>query len=246
MSLRESGNPYGDLEITEPRAMRALAHPVRLAILSRLQGHGPATATELSEHVDASPSVTSWHLRHLASFGLVRDSDTRSAVTRRAQALLGGGRRAGSGSSSGDDDEGRAASRVLSRHDVRAGRRPARPLARRGRARTSSPQWRRLAGLSNTRRPRHRRELADVEAAIEQVLAPYVTRAARTGRPDARGVRMIRYVLPGAVDDDREDEPSRPRSHPAPTCCASRRSGRSSSATPSRRSATGSPSSRSR
>ena len=52
MSLRKSGNPYGDHEITEPGAMRALAHPVRLAILSRLQGHGPATATELSEHVD--------------------------------------------------------------------------------------------------------------------------------------------------------------------------------------------------
>ena len=76
MSLRKSGNPYGDHEITEPGAMRALAHPVRLAILSRLQGHGPATATELSEHVDASPSVTSWHLRHLAAFGLVRDSDS--------------------------------------------------------------------------------------------------------------------------------------------------------------------------
>ena len=57
--------------------MRALTHPVRLAILSRLQRHGPATATELSEHVDASPSVTSWHLRHLAAFGLVRDSDRR-------------------------------------------------------------------------------------------------------------------------------------------------------------------------
>ncbi|RLQ11359.1 ArsR family transcriptional regulator, partial [Micromonospora sp. BL1] len=79
MSLRNAEddtgrNPYGDLELTEPTAMRALSHPVRLAILSRLQRHGAATATELSEHVGASPSVTSWHLRHLAGFGLVRDS----------------------------------------------------------------------------------------------------------------------------------------------------------------------------
>src|SRR6476469_10568300 len=75
MSLRNPQNPYGDLELEDPRAMRALAHPVRLAILSHLQRTGPATATELSEHVDATPSVASWHLRHLAQFGLVRDSD---------------------------------------------------------------------------------------------------------------------------------------------------------------------------
>ena len=46
-----AGNPYGDIELT-PRAMRALAHPVRLAILSRLQGDGPSTATALAPHVD--------------------------------------------------------------------------------------------------------------------------------------------------------------------------------------------------
>ncbi len=66
-------NPMGDFEVTDPKAMRALAHPVRLAILSRLQTHGPATATQLSPKVGATPSVTSWHLRHLASFGLVED-----------------------------------------------------------------------------------------------------------------------------------------------------------------------------
>jgi hypothetical protein len=46
--------------------MRALAHPVRLALLEQLQRHGPATASQLSPHVGATPSVTSWHLRHLA------------------------------------------------------------------------------------------------------------------------------------------------------------------------------------
>ena len=67
-------NPYGDIELT-PRGMRALAHPTRLAILSRLQRHGPSTATALSAEVGATPSVTSWHLRHLARFGLVRDAE---------------------------------------------------------------------------------------------------------------------------------------------------------------------------
>jgi len=62
-------------QITDPQAMRALAHPVRLAILSFLQRNGPATATALAPHVGATPSVTSWHLRHLAGFGLVADAD---------------------------------------------------------------------------------------------------------------------------------------------------------------------------
>src|SRR5690242_9301861 len=65
----------GDLELTDPRAMRALAHPVRLAILGQLRRHGPATATALAPDVGATPSVTSWHLRHLARFGLVRDAE---------------------------------------------------------------------------------------------------------------------------------------------------------------------------
>lgn len=70
----DSGNRLGDIEITDPKAMRALAHPVRLAVLERLQREGPATATQLSPHVGATPSVTSWHLRHLATFGLVGDA----------------------------------------------------------------------------------------------------------------------------------------------------------------------------
>ncbi|MET8218925.1 hypothetical protein [Streptomyces hirsutus] len=38
-----SGDRLIDTEFTDPQAMRALAHPVRLAILDRLQGHVPAT-----------------------------------------------------------------------------------------------------------------------------------------------------------------------------------------------------------
>ena len=65
-------NPYGDIEL-DARGMRALAHPVRIAVLTHLQRHGPSTATRLAPEVGASPSVTSWHLRHLAAHGLVRD-----------------------------------------------------------------------------------------------------------------------------------------------------------------------------
>ncbi len=40
-------NLLGDVEL-DARGMRALAHPVRLAILRRLREHGSSTATRLT------------------------------------------------------------------------------------------------------------------------------------------------------------------------------------------------------
>src|SRR3954469_24311341 len=79
----DSGNRLGDIEITDPQAMRALAHPVRLAILERPQRHGPATATQLAPDVGATPSVTRWQLRQLASSGWVRDAEPGPARRQR-------------------------------------------------------------------------------------------------------------------------------------------------------------------
>ena len=51
--------------------MRALAHPVRLAILEALGSREPLTATEAAGIVGESPSSCSFHLRMLAKYGLV-------------------------------------------------------------------------------------------------------------------------------------------------------------------------------
>lgn len=60
------------LELTDPRAMRALAHPVRLAILETLHTEATANATECSRQVGESPQACSYHLRSLAKWGIVR------------------------------------------------------------------------------------------------------------------------------------------------------------------------------
>ena len=52
--------------------MRALAHPVRLAMLELLHEHGTATATECGAEVGESPQSCSYHLRTLAKWGLIR------------------------------------------------------------------------------------------------------------------------------------------------------------------------------
>jgi DNA-binding transcriptional ArsR family regulator len=66
------GNLFGDVEL-DARGMRALAHPSRLAILRRLQTHG-ADRHWAVKAVGISLSVASWHLRHLAEHGLVKDA----------------------------------------------------------------------------------------------------------------------------------------------------------------------------
>ena len=70
------------------------------------------------------------------------------------------------------------------------------------------PQWRRLAGRANTRIVVTASELEEIEAGIEQVLAPYVLRKDEpedTYPSEARWVRLLRYTLPAADPETSED-----------------------------------------
>ena len=69
----EPGTPGNPLWLDDPRMMRALAHPARIAILQSLAFDGPATATECAQVADLSPSACSYHLRALARYGLVEE-----------------------------------------------------------------------------------------------------------------------------------------------------------------------------
>jgi DNA-binding transcriptional ArsR family regulator len=62
-------------KITDARTMRALAHPVRIALLEELfLGGGALTATELGERIGESPTTCSFHLRQLAKYGFVEEA----------------------------------------------------------------------------------------------------------------------------------------------------------------------------
>src|SRR3954451_6663546 len=73
--------------LRDPRAMRALAHPARLAILERLSTDGPSTATECAEVTGQSPSACSYHLRALAKWGLVEETEGDDRRERRWRVL---------------------------------------------------------------------------------------------------------------------------------------------------------------
>jgi DNA-binding transcriptional ArsR family regulator len=62
-------------DLTDAREMRAIAHPVRVALLEALTREGPLTATEAAELVDESPANCSFHLRLLAKYGFVEEAE---------------------------------------------------------------------------------------------------------------------------------------------------------------------------
>lgn len=76
--------------LTDPAALEALAHPVRLDLLSFLMSHGAATASECARAVDDNPSNCSYHLRVLAGHGLVERAPSDDGRERPWQATITG------------------------------------------------------------------------------------------------------------------------------------------------------------
>jgi DNA-binding transcriptional ArsR family regulator len=61
------------VQVTDVRALRALAHPLRNRLLGQLRLNGPATASQLGRAVGESSGSTSYHLRQLAEYGFVEE-----------------------------------------------------------------------------------------------------------------------------------------------------------------------------
>ena len=62
--------------LTDPRAIRALAHPARQRIIDELYSGKVLTATECAELAELTPSATSYHLRALERWGIIERADT--------------------------------------------------------------------------------------------------------------------------------------------------------------------------
>ena len=60
-----------ELRITDPRALRALAHPARQRVITELFSGEVLTATEAARLCDLTPSAMSYHLRALEKWGIV-------------------------------------------------------------------------------------------------------------------------------------------------------------------------------
>jgi DNA-binding transcriptional ArsR family regulator len=107
-------NRHDQLELTDPRAMRALAHPVRLELLATLSA-GPLTATQCAERVGESPQSCSYHLRTLARHGFVERAEAGNGKERPWQKVARGLHWSGSS----DSDAARALAGTFLARDFR-------------------------------------------------------------------------------------------------------------------------------
>ncbi|KAB8197070.1 helix-turn-helix domain-containing protein [Nonomuraea phyllanthi] len=171
--------------LSDPKAMRALAHPARLSILNRLGVEGSATATEVAEIAGITPSAASYHLRMLAKYGFVEDApprgDGRERLWRAVDMTLG------VEVLPGDQPEVRDAKVSL----MLAFRREANEEADRALAQVEREpaEWRDATRFGRTRIKVDAEELARLGQSIEKLIEPYVARR-RDEKSTPEGARM--------------------------------------------------------
>ncbi len=61
-------------KVVDARRIRAVAHPMRIALLEALGREGPLTATRAAELLNDTPGNMSWHLQTLAKYGFVEEA----------------------------------------------------------------------------------------------------------------------------------------------------------------------------
>jgi DNA-binding transcriptional ArsR family regulator len=186
------------VEIADPRALRALAHPARLAILQHLVLDGPATATECAEVAGLSPSACSYHLRALARHGFVEEDPAGGADGRHRPW------RACYVSVTIRSDSSRPeAVRIASRLVVES------VQARFDEVRAQyfdheaeySPEWQRAAGSTMDVLHVTPAELEEISASIQEILARKRRLARQDQPPGARRVHVMLDFTPWFTPD---------------------------------------------
>jgi DNA-binding transcriptional ArsR family regulator len=78
-----AGDPLDAVRpVTDPKALRALAHPVRVALLEAVAVHGVLTATEGAEILGGTVANVAYHLRTLAKYGYLVEAEQRGGRER--------------------------------------------------------------------------------------------------------------------------------------------------------------------
>jgi DNA-binding transcriptional ArsR family regulator len=180
--------------ISDPGALRALAHAGRYAILEHLQSGVTATATECAELAGLSPSACSYHLRLLARHGFIEEDTSRDDGRERAWRATSAG-----WWSDIDPDTDPSTAQALDSTIVRVmmASSDEKVLAFVDHA-AKEPDWREAALFSNSTIVANAAELADISQAIMAVLRPYFVsdRAAEEVPVDARQVHVSVRMAP--------------------------------------------------
>jgi DNA-binding transcriptional ArsR family regulator len=192
------------IELTDPRALRGIAHPLRLALVGLLRREGPLTATQAAELLEVSDALCSFHLRQLAKYGLVEEAGGGRGRERpwRATALFTvwpGSTSTPAMAAASELLETLIATRYFELLTAWIHRKP-----------NESPEWQDAAEFGDDILWVTAEELAELDREIDSLLEPFVHRLQdRDARPaGARQVTMLRLAFP--YSGPTRSEPARP------------------------------------
>lgn len=183
-------NAVGDLVLSDPRELRALADPLRLTLFDLVRRDGPTTSAALADEVDQDPAAIDGHLHELEAVGLVErmgdGGEPRWAANVRGIYF-----------EIPEDPEAQRAARDLS--NVMLAKYAELPRAW---VQDEEPKldlaWARAAGLFNARIDLTADELRSIQEELERLLEPFTNRSPEERPAGAATVRILAYFLPGA------------------------------------------------
>ncbi len=187
------------MRVSDPTAIRALAHPLRLDLLELLATGTPATAAQCGRVLGVSQASCSFHLRQLAKYGFVEDAGPGRDRRERTWRL----------------PDPRPALRFVAEDQPLARRQLERVVVEReaqaildfvDRDDAESSAWRRRAGITTALALVSADEAAQLKAQWLALLEPYLART--QAMVDARhpGQRFARYFLAATPVPDHDSE----------------------------------------
>jgi DNA-binding transcriptional ArsR family regulator len=178
--------------LTDPEVLEALAHPVRLDLLTYLMAAGPATASAGARAVGDTPSNCSYHLRTLARHGLVEPVDTPGDRRSRPwRATITGF--AIDPNADPDTAQGRSSAAVLSASLALEQRLVRDYLAHRDRV---SDAWREADNASTYTLQLTPGELVELNGRIDELIRPLLAGQRDAPPPGAELVNLSVYAFP--------------------------------------------------
>src|SRR4051794_3287009 len=182
----------GPRHVRDAAALKALAHPLRVALLSALVTEGPMTASQAAARVDDTPSNCSWHLRKLAEHGFVREARGRTGRNRPWQAVSEGLE----WDTDSEDQAERLAADALT--DMVVERELQRLRAAEASRENEPAAWRDATGLSQAAVWLTAEEALEIKDQITRLM---MAKADRSGRPDlrpadARLTSIVSWLVP--------------------------------------------------
>jgi predicted ArsR family transcriptional regulator len=184
----------GLVQLTDPRALRAVAHPTRLKLIALLRRLGPLTATQAGERIGESPSGCSFHLRSLAKWGLVEEAGGGRGRERPWRATAEGHEWAARGPSEEVDEAGDLLTRVVVERWFDEA------LQWVDRRRGETREWANAATANDRMIAVTPAELEEIDRRVADILRPYME---RVGHPEkqpegARTAILVQLGFPMA------------------------------------------------